>query len=98
VNLSDEFTPEQAMRLGLSRPQGALVNTVRPNTPAARSGLQEDDVVLEFDGLRVEDDEHLIKIVGFTDVDKEVELLVVRQGKAVQLKVKLGDRVSFPNQ
>jgi serine protease Do len=97
VNLSDEFTPEKASRLGLSRPQGALVNTIRPNTPAAQSGLQENDVVLEFDGKRVEDDEHLIKIVGFTEVDREVEMLVIRQGKPVRLKVKLGDRLAFPN-
>ena len=95
VNLSDEFSPEKAQRLGLTRPQGALVNTIRPNTPAAQSGLQENDVVLEFDGKRVEDDEHLIKIVGFTDVDKEVDMLILRQGKSMHLKVKLGDRVSF---
>jgi serine protease Do len=97
VNLEDEFTPEMAIRMGLSRPQGALVKTIVPNTPATRSGLQENDVVLEFDGYRIEDDEHLIKIVGFTDVDKEVSVLVFRQGKSQPLKVKLGDRVAFPN-
>lgn len=95
VNLSDDFTADRAQRLGLSRPQGALVNTIRPNTPAADSGLQENDIVLEFDGKRVEDDEHLIKIVGFTDVDKEVDMLIIRQGKSMHLKVKLGDRMTF---
>jgi serine protease Do len=98
VGLSDEFTLEMAHRLGLSRPQGAVVTSIQPNTPAATCGLQTNDVVLEFDGNRVEDDEHLIKLVGFTDVDKEVEMLVVRQGKSLVLKVKLGDRISFPRQ
>lgn len=94
VNLTDEFTPEMAMRLGLSRPQGALVSAVQPNTPAARGGLQEGDVIMEFDGQRVEDDEHLIKLVGFTDVDKEVDMMALRQGKSIMLRVQLKDRIS----
>lgn len=100
VNLRkrDEFNQELAASLGLSRPQGACIRTIQPNTPAARSGLQENDVVLEFNGRRVEDDDHLINLVGFTEVDKEVDVLIFRQGKSLPLKVKVADRVSYPNQ
>jgi serine protease Do len=92
VNLRDEFTPEIAIRLGLPRPQGALVQTIRPNTPASQAGLLENDVVMEFDGQRIEDDEHLIRIVGFTEVDKEVEMLILREGQSLRVKVRLGER------
>ena len=54
--------------------------------------------MLEFNGRQVEDDDHLINLVGFTEVDKEVDVLVFRQGKSLPLKVKVGDRVSYPNQ
>lgn len=97
VELSDDFTPETVTRLGLSRPRGALVKRVKPNTPAASGGLREDDVILEFDGLRVDDDEHLIKIVAFTQAGKEIDVVVFRQGKLTELTLKVGDRTAYPN-
>jgi serine protease Do len=97
VELTDELTPDIVKRLGLTRPRGALVKGIKPNTPAALSGLREDDVILEFDGHRIEDDEHLIKIVAFTQTAKEVTVVVFRQGQVNQLKLKVGDRTEFPN-
>ena len=97
VELTDELTPEIVKRLGLLRPRGAVVKKIKPGTPAATSGLREDDVILEFDGHRIEDDEHLIKIVAFTQASKEVTVVVFRQGKTNQLKLKVGDRNEFPN-
>jgi serine protease Do len=97
VELTDEMTPDIVKRLGLTRPRGALVKGIKPGTPAAVSGLREDDVILEFDGHRIEDDEHLIKIVAFTQTSKEVNVVVFRQGKTSQLKLKVGDRTEFPN-
>jgi serine protease Do len=97
VELTDDLTPDIVKRLGLTRPRGALVKGIKPNTPAALSGLREDDVIVEFDGHRIEDDEHLIKIVAFTQAAKEVAVVVFRQGKITQLKLKVGDRNEFPN-
>lgn len=97
VELTDDMTPEIVKRLGLQRPRGALVKGIKPGTPAALSGLREDDVILEFDGHRIEDDEHLIKVVAFTQTSKEVTVVVFRQGKTTQLKLKVGDRTEFPN-
>ncbi|MEX0820484.1 MAG: trypsin-like peptidase domain-containing protein, partial [Pirellulaceae bacterium] len=81
VNLNgDDFGPEYAARLGLPRARGALVASVIGGSPAEAADFRGDDVVLEFDGHQIEDDDHLIKIVGFTPVDKDVQVTVFRQG------------------
>lgn len=93
VNLNgDDFSPEYAARLGLPRARGALVASVIGGSPAAIADFRPDDVVLEFDGRQIEDDDHLIKIVGFTPVDKDVEVVVFRSGELIRLEVKLAER------
>jgi len=92
VNLNKDYGPEQAARLGLPRPQGALVKSVIDNSPAADADFKVDDVVLKFDGHAIEDDDHLVKVVGITAVGKSVEVVVFRAGKVVRLTVKLDER------
>lgn len=97
VNLNGEdFTPEYAQRLGLPRPRGALVETVIGGSPAAEAGFQPDDVVIKFDNHTIEDDDHLIQVVGFTPVGKEVEVMVFRDGDLVRMPVKLSERRRRP--
>ena len=45
-------TPEVADSLGLKKPEGALVATVTEDSPAAKAGVRQGDVVLGFDGTR----------------------------------------------
>ncbi|MFV1964035.1 MAG: S1C family serine protease [Pirellulaceae bacterium] len=95
VQLNDDFGPNDAVRLGVPRPQGAQITRVNPNTPAERAELKANDVVIEFDGQRIEDDEHLINVVGFTPVGKKVEILVFRKGEVVRLQVKVDQRTKY---
>jgi serine protease Do len=95
VHLDDDFGPEKAAELGLPRLQGALVSGVTRNTPAEKAAMKKNDVVLEFDGKRIEDDEHLIKVVGFTPIGKEVEVVIYRFGELIRLKVTVDDRSKY---
>ena len=95
VHLDRDFGPRAAARLGLPRPRGALINGIRPNSPAAQSDLAVGDVILTFDGVEVEDDAHLINIVGLTEVGKETKVTVLRDGKRIELQVRVGDRSQF---
>ena len=95
VRLNDRFGQAEAAQLGMARPQGAMVTGVTPNTPAAKADLQPGDVVLEFDGREIEDDQHLIQVVGYTGVGKEVEMIVLRAGKKIRLRIVLEDRSRF---
>jgi serine protease Do len=72
-----------------------LITGVTPNTPAEEAKLRPQDVVVEFDGFRIEDDEHLIKVVGFTPVGKEVDVVVIRKGQLIRLRVAVADRSKF---
>ncbi|MBD3673199.1 MAG: trypsin-like peptidase domain-containing protein [Planctomycetaceae bacterium] len=95
VALDEEFSPEDATRLKLDRVQGARVTEVYQNTPAARAKLRYNDVILNFDGYDIEDQNHLIHLVSLTPLDKRVRLEVLRNGQHVTVYVELTDRARF---
>ena len=92
VNLDSRFTADAAAQLGMSRLKGARVSGITPNSPAAAGGLQVGDVVVEFNGRPVDSDVHLVNLVGLTPPGKEVDVVVFRGGRNVNLKLRLGDR------
>ncbi len=92
VRLDSKFTAEDAESTGLTIAGGARVTAITPNSPAAAGGIQIGDVILEFDGMRIEDDSHLINLVSLTPVGKEVALELFREGERQTLKVKVGNR------
>jgi serine protease Do len=55
-----------ARSLGLEEPRGALVASVVPDGPAGRAGIQQGDVILTFNGQRIEDSRDLTQRVGAT--------------------------------
>jgi serine protease Do len=77
----------QSNRLQGYRAQGALVKVVKPNSPAETAGLRYGDIILEFDGVAVENDEHLVQMVGLTASGTSVELEVLRERTRIRLKV-----------
>jgi len=98
VRLNDTFGPSDASRLGLSGSRGAMVTRITPDTPAAQADLQPGDVILEFDGHLIEDDEHLIQVVGFTPIGKEVEMVIFRGGKTRRLQIRVDDRSRYESE
>ncbi len=66
--------------LGLAEAKGALVAEVFPDSPAAKAGLVVGDVIVKFDGVDVGKSADLPTIVAGTQVGKEVEVVVVREG------------------
>jgi serine protease Do len=92
---SVEFTEELASRVGMTRPRGALVRSITPDAPAENADLRPYDVVIQFDGRSIEDDVHLVKVVGFTPIGKSVVVVVLRDGKRVELRLSLDDRSRF---
>jgi serine protease Do len=88
--LIQEVTRELAESFGMERPYGALVAKVFPDSPAAGS-LQVGDVVVEFAGESVESSSSLPPLVGSTAVGREVPLKVLRDGRAVDLTVTIGE-------
>jgi len=95
VQLDARFGPSDAASLGLPRPLGAKISGITPNSPAAGTDLQRGDVILEFDGVRIEDDSHLVNQVSVTPIGSEVSIVVHRDGTSKTLTVRVGDRSKF---
>lgn len=86
-----EVTNDISEALGLPKPKGALVGSVTDNGPAAQAGIKPLDVIVQFNGRDVDDSRTFPKVVGGTEIGKEVPLVVIRDKKNVTLKVKIGE-------
>jgi serine protease Do len=72
--------------LGLKDTVGALVSDIEQNSPAANAGIKSGDVVIEYDGKKIKDLFQLRNLVTKTDINTEVEIVVIRDGKKLKLK------------
>jgi serine protease Do len=97
VSLDQRFNSTVAVKMGLPRRQGAHVTQVTDRGPAQAAGLQRGDVVLKFNGIRVDNDTHLIYLVSLTEVGREVPLEVFRSGQVIHINVKVGNKSDFPS-
>jgi len=95
VTMDSKFTPDAAVRLGLSSRYGVRVTDVQPGTPASNADILKGDVIVEFDGKRVEDDDHLSYLVSLTEIGKEVPIRLLRDGQVHVVRVRVGDFNEF---
>ncbi len=80
-----------AESLNLAEAYGALVANVYDDSPAERAGFKSGDVVIRFDGDKVPSHRALPRMVANTEVGKEVDVVVWRNGEEKTLKVTLGE-------
>jgi serine protease Do len=86
-----EVTPAIAASLGLQGEHGALVAVVAPDSPGAKAGLKQGDVILTFDGREVSRLHDLPRLVAETAPDTGAKMKVWRDGKTVELQATLGE-------
>jgi serine protease Do len=89
VVMDNNFDGSKAQRIGLAQMRGALIKAVKPESPAEVAGLLPGDIVLEFDGLQIDNDGHLVQTVGLTVLGKPIPMVILREGKRYQVQVKL---------
>jgi serine protease Do len=95
VALDKKFDQLEADRLGMVRPVGTRVETITRGAPADVAGIRPDDVILEYEGRPVEDDDHLMSMVGMTPLDSVVELTVFRNRERLPIRMKVASRKDF---
>ncbi len=87
-----DVNAERAKELKLPEERGVEVKSVTPDGPAAKAGIKEGDVVLEYNGQRVEGRESLLRMVRETPAGRQAKLLIWRNGAAQTITATLGKR------
>ena len=85
-----EVTKEIAEVEKLKKPAGALVASVGENSPADKAGIKAADIILEFDGKKIDTMRTLPKVVANTKVGKSVQLKIWRNKKLITKRLTLG--------
>jgi len=91
VNLA-EIDPNRAKELKLKEDYGVEISRVEENSPAEKAGVKPGDVVLEYNGQRVEGMEQFGRMVRETPPGREVKLTISRDGKTQTLTAMLSTR------
>ena len=95
VSLDSNYTPEKARELGFDNVYGARITGVSPESPAGEAGLQIGDIVMQFDGTRVDNDSDLVNKVSLTRIGDSIPIVFFRDGNRMTSKVKIRDRIEF---
>ena len=85
------LTPELAKQFDLKEEKGALVGDVIEGSPAEKAGLQRGDVIIEYDGKKIEEPYQLRNMVANTTPGQEVELKIIRENKTETKKVTISE-------
>lgn len=85
-----EVTPEKVKELRLPAERGALLGKILPDSPAAKAGLKENDVVTEINGQRVEGSEQFRRMIREIPAGRTAQLSVWRDGRQQNIAVTLG--------
>jgi S1-C subfamily serine protease len=80
-----KVAPHMAHVLGMKAESGVLVISIEHGSPAERAGVQERDLIVEFDGKAIASIDDLHKHLSDESIDKPVELVAIRQSQRITI-------------
>ena len=92
------ITPSIARSLGLNpdRPEGALVAAVTPNSPAAKAGIKQGDIIVGAGGHAIKTVRDLPRLVAAATIGRQLDLKVLRDGKETSIAATVGEMPENP--
>ena len=85
------ISPEMLDAFQLDDANGALVSAIVADAPADKAGLKQGDVIVGFDGSKVDDSSALPGLVAVISPGTKVEVEVIRNGERLTIPVTLGE-------
>ena len=92
IGITVSTVTEEIMAYGL--PAGASVQAVEENSPAAKAGLQTNDIITKVGDTDIITHSELIDIIGSTTPDDVVTLTVYRNGSYITIDVTIGEKIT----
>lgn len=86
-----DLTPDLAKSFGMENARGVLISDVTADSPADESGLKQGDVIVEYQGEKVDDPAMLQRLVTRTPVGTKATIKVIRDGREKELTVKVSE-------
>src|SRR4030042_720604 len=83
------LNPDLVKQFNLGDKKGALIGDVVEDSPAEKAGIERGDVIVEFDGKKVEDVTNLRNMVANTLPNEEVTMKLIHNGNPKTVKVKI---------
>ncbi|HYN14517.1 MAG TPA: PDZ domain-containing protein [Terriglobales bacterium] len=90
-----EVTHDRMAALKLKEERGAEITMVDHDAPAGKAGLKEHDVILEFNGTKVQGTEELRRLIHETPPGRSVQLLISRDGQPMNISLTLADKKEY---
>ncbi len=79
-------------RFNLGASRGALISTMAADSPADKAGLKQGDVIIDFNGTRIDDSDSLVRAIQAKNPGDRVEITYIRDGKEVKTFANLIER------
>lgn len=87
--------PAWAAVLSLPDFDGAHIQQVTPNSPAALAGLRVDDVIRRWNDVKIHDHRDIFRLVATTPPNSKARVEIIRDGRKFDLEVVTGDRTQL---
>ncbi|MEM8944481.1 MAG: trypsin-like peptidase domain-containing protein [Planctomycetota bacterium] len=95
VELDLKFDSAAARLVGLSELRGARITGFTENSPAPSYDIRKNDVILSFDGLQIQNKQHLINLVKRTEIGRQVKIVIFRDRQMLTKFVRIGRRSDY---
>jgi hypothetical protein len=89
--VTEPLEPALSAQLGLTEGLGLTVNHVLPDSPAAKAGVQEHDILKQINDQLIADPDQLATLIRYYGKDADVTLTIVRKGQEQKLTAKIGE-------
>ncbi len=95
VSLDSRYSSEKGRSIGLDLNYGTRVSGITPESPAEVADFQVGVIILEFGGVKIASDSHLVTEVSLREIGNEVPVKIFRAGKIKLVAVKIQNRRAF---